>query len=49
MGLFRKKLPSILEDPTLVELYALLQDIQKKSSEVNDDSTKEQILELIMD
>ena len=49
MGLFRKKLPSFLEDPILVDLYALLQDIQKKSSEVNDDSTKEQILELILE
>jgi hypothetical protein len=49
MGIFGKKLPGILEDPMLVELYSMLQSIQAKSSAINDNTTKEEILSLIHD
>ena len=49
MGIFRKKLPGILEDPILVELYLLLQKIKKKSSELKDQTTMGELLELIQE
>jgi len=46
MGIFRKKLPKILDDPKLIELYEMLVQIKSMNSSLDNQMNKERALEI---